>query len=94
MTQQIGTQALETSGGESWQAFFAASDPTAVRSLDEWTADQLLAEALKRSAENPQSLRRMQSTMLIALVIAMASGRAWGVERHGRSKISPTNMFS
>jgi len=52
MTQQIGTQALETSGGEeSWQAFFAASDPTAVRSLDEWTADQLLAEALKRSAE-------------------------------------------
>ncbi len=81
MTQQIGTQALETSGGEeSWQAFFAASDPTAVRSLEEWTADQLLAEALKRSAENPQALRRMQSTMLRALVIAidreLASSRA------------------
>ncbi len=81
MTQQIGTQGLETSGGEeSWQSFFAASDPTAVRSLDEWTADQLLAEALERSAENPQALRRMQSTMLRALVIAidreLASGRA------------------
>ena len=43
MTQQIGTQGLETSGvEESWQAFFAVSDPTAVKSLDEWTADQLL----------------------------------------------------
>ena len=47
-------------GGESGQALFAANDPTAVRSLDEWTADQFLAEAL----ENPQELRRMQSTML------------------------------
>ena len=81
MTQQIGTQGPETSAvEESWQAFFAASDPTAVKSLDERTADQLLAEALERSAENPQALRRMQSTMLRALLIAIdresASGRA------------------
>ena len=81
MTQQIGTQGLETSGvEESWQALFAGSDPTAVKSLDEWTADQLLAEALERSAEDPQALRRMQSTMLRALLIAIdresASGRA------------------
>ena len=81
MIQQIGTQGPETSGvEESWQAFFAASDPTAVKSLDEWTADQLLAEALERSAEHPQALRRMQSTMLRALLIAIdresASGRA------------------
>ena len=81
MTQQIGTQGLENSGvEESWQAFFAASDPTAVKSPDERTADQLLAEALERSAENPQALRRMQATMLRALLIAIdresASGRA------------------
>ena len=81
MTQQIGTQGLETSEvEESWRAIFAASDPTAVRSLDEWTADQLLAEVLERSAGNPQALRRMQSTMLRALLIAIdresASGRA------------------
>ncbi len=78
MTQQIETQGLETS--ESWQEFFAAGDPTAVKSLDEWTADQLLAEVLERSAENPQALRRMQSTVLRAALIAMdresASGRA------------------
>ena len=81
MTQQIGTQGLETSGmEESWRAFVAASDPTAVKSLDEWTADQLLAEVLQRSADNLQALRRMQSTMLRALLIAIdresASGRA------------------
>ncbi len=81
MTQQIRTQGPETSGvEESWQAFFAASDPTAVRSPDERTADQLLAEALARSAEDLQALRRMQSTMLRALLIAIdresASGRA------------------
>ncbi len=72
MTQQIGTQGLETSGvEESWRAFFAASDPTAVKSLDEWTADQLLAEVLERSADNPQALRRMQSMMLRTLLIAI-----------------------
>ena len=81
MTQQIGTQGLETSRmEESWRAFFAASDPTAVKSLDEWTADQLLAEVLQLSADNLQALRRMQSTMLRALLIAIdresASGRA------------------
>ncbi len=81
MTQQIGTQGPETSGvEESWQAFFGASDPTAVQSPDERTADQLLAEALERSSENPQALRRMQATMLRALLIAIdresASGRA------------------
>ena len=81
MTQQIRTQGLETSGvEESWQAFFAVSDPTAVKSPDERTADQLLAEALERSADNPQALRRMQSTTLRALLIAidheLASGRA------------------
>ncbi len=81
MTQQIGTQGLETSGvEESWRAFFAASDPTAAKSLDEWTADQLLAKVLERSADNPRALRRMQSTMLRALLIAIdsesASGRA------------------
>ncbi len=81
MTQQIRTQGLETSGvEESWQAFFAVSDPTPVKSPDERTADQLLAEALERSAENPQALRRMQSTMLRALLIAIdresASSRA------------------
>ena len=40
----------------------------------------IVAEALERSAENPQALRRMQSTMLRALLIAIdresASGRA------------------
>ncbi len=81
MTQQTGTQGRETPGvEESWQAFFAASDPTAVKSPDERTADQLLAEALERSADNPQALRRMQSMMLRALLIAIdresASGRA------------------
>lgn len=81
MTRQTGTQGRETSEAEeSWQAFFAASDPTAVRSPDERTADQLLAEALARSAEDPPALRRMQSTMLRALLIAIdresASGRA------------------
>ncbi len=81
MTQQTGKQGPETSGvEESWQEFFAASDPTAVKSLDERTADQLLAEALARSAEDLQALRRMQSTMLRALLIAIdresASGRA------------------
>ncbi len=79
MTQQIGTQGPETSGvEESWQAFFAASDPPAVKSLDEWTADRLLAEALERSAENPQALRRMQSTMLRALLIAIDRESASG----------------
>ncbi len=81
MIQQIGTQRPETSGvEESWQAFFAVSDPTAVKSLDEWTADQLLAEVLQRSADNQQARRRMQSMMLRALLIAIdresTSGRA------------------
>ncbi len=81
MTQQTGTQRPETSGvEESWQAFFAAGDPTAVKSPDDWTADQLLAEALERRAEHPRALRRMQSTMLRALLIAIDresdSGRA------------------
>ena len=56
----------------SWEEFFFGSDSTldraALTSLDRWTADDLLTEALRREAKDTTALRIMQTRVLAALL--------------------------
>ena len=40
--------------------------PTVIRNLDDWTSEELFAEALKRRARDPSALRVMQELTLRA----------------------------
>ncbi len=55
-----------------WEEFFFGSDSTpdhaALTSLDRWTADDLLTEALRREAKDTTALRVMQTRVLTALL--------------------------
>ncbi len=59
---------------EPWQAFFFARELGAeiavANGLDAWTTDELLDEALQRSAEDALALRLMQGRMIEALITA------------------------
>lgn len=63
---------------DTWLAFFLAPDSEEEPStraeamgLDAWTTEQLLAEVVQRSAEDPPALRRMQGDVLQALLTAI-----------------------
>ena len=53
---------------------------TVVKSLDAWTADQLLAEVPTRSAGDASSLRTLQDTIEIGGRPAPAFGPQWDDE--------------
>lgn len=59
---------------EPWQAFFFAREVSengaAANSLDAWTTDELLDEALQRSAVDARALRLMHRRTLEALLVA------------------------
>ncbi len=75
MLQQRREQYIEAYGSDkdrSWEEFFFGSDSTpghtASASLDGWTADDLLTEALRREAKDTAALRIMQTRVLRALL--------------------------
>ncbi len=59
---------------EPWQAFFFApelgAEVLAANSLEAWTTDQLLDEALQRSAVDARAHRLMHRRTLEALLVA------------------------
>lgn len=72
---------------EAWQEFFlvggAEVAPAArgMNSLDTWTPDQLVTEAIERSLEDAPSLRRIQRRILEALLMALDREAAPGETR-------------
>jgi len=73
--QQRREQYIDAYGPDkdgSWEEFFFGSDSTldhaASTSLDGWTADDLLTEALRREAKDTAALRIMQTRVLRALL--------------------------
>lgn len=74
--QSIVTNARDEGG--SYREFFPGPDPgpdrPASTSLDGWSADDLLAEALKREAEDTVALREMETRVLGALLESIDRG--------------------
>ncbi len=74
MIQQRREQYAETYGpeNEACEEFFFGYESTLDRprstSLDGWTADDLLTEALRRQAKDTAALRIMQTRVLSALL--------------------------
>ncbi len=75
MIQQRREQHIEAHGpdkDEPWEEFFFGYESTldypASTGLDGWTADDLLAEALRREARDTTALRIMQVRVLGALL--------------------------
>ena len=77
MTQQTRPNGMEPHpqmADETWQAFFFArelgAEVLAANSLDAWTTDQLLDQALLRSGGDAPALRLMHRRTLAALLAA------------------------
>lgn len=77
MTRQTLPQSTDhypQTADEPWQAFFFArelgADVLAASSLEDWTTDQLLDEALLRSGGDAPALRLMHRRTLAALLAA------------------------
>ena len=75
MIQQRREQYIEAHGPDKdgpWEEFFFGYESTlnhpASTSLDGWTADDLLTEALRREAKNTAALRIMQTRVLRTLL--------------------------
>lgn len=59
---------------ESLQSFFLAGEsnsPTQIKGLDRWSADDLLCEIVRRSADDVAALRTTQEHVLRALLTAI-----------------------
>ena len=74
MIQHRREQYVETYGpdNDACEEFFfgyeSALDHPASKSLDAWTADDLLTEALRRQAKDTSALRIMQTRVISALL--------------------------
>ena len=83
---------------EAWQAFFLVSGaeeaPTerGMNDLDTWTPEQLVTEAIERTAEDGPSLRRIQRRILEALLIALDGEAAPGEMRSKAPEASPNRL--
>ena len=67
MSQQTAAKLVQTRD-ESLSGFFPADEEDG---LSAWTSDQLLQEVLRRTADDAPALRRMQETVLKALLAAL-----------------------
>ncbi len=67
VTQQSAAKHDQTAD-ESLKGFFLADE---AGGLGDWTTDQLFTEVLQRSADDAPALRRMQDTLLKALLAAV-----------------------
>ncbi len=67
MTPQTAVKHVQTPD-ESLRVFCLADEEDGLR---DWTSDQLLQEVLQRSADDAPALRRMQETVLKALLAAV-----------------------
>ncbi len=67
MTQQTAVKHVQTPD-ESLRAFFLEDEEDGLRA---WTTEQLFQEVLQRTADDAPALRRMQETILKALLAAV-----------------------
>jgi len=95
MQQHLAQQnrSSEATDQESLQSFFLAREsnpPTPLQGLDRWSADELLCEVVRRSADDVPALRTAQEHVLRAILTAIdrdALGpgtQAPGQSRHRR----------